>query len=68
MRRRDGNKPRRIERQEQAKARQATYDALSTEAKLVLASGRGTRQWNRLSDRYEAELEAKGKVGAVRLA
>jgi len=39
MKLRSRNKRRRVERQEQATARQATYDGLSLETKLVRADG-----------------------------
>jgi len=66
MRRREQNKRRRIERQEEATARQATYDAMSIAAKVALTVNRpggSHREFARLFPHIGAE-----SIGAVRLA
>lgn len=63
MRRRDGNKRRRVERQEQAAARQATYDALSLAEKIDRTNTRPG-----ISEREHLRLTDGEPVGGVRLA
>lgn len=66
MRQRDRNKKRRVERQEQATARQATYDAMTTVEKFNRPGLRPGREFDRLLGILNADTEAS--VGAVRLA
>lgn len=59
MRRRDGNKRRRVERQEQAATRQTIHDGRSDYAKWTRAVARGgSREIARLAERI-------GKDGAI---
>ena len=62
MRQRDRNKRRRVERQDEAAARQATYDALEPADKVLRAMTRGG------SIRELARLAENGDLGGVRLA
>lgn len=66
MRRRDGNKKRRVERQEQATERQATYAAMTTVEKFNRADV-GTREFGRLLTILNADTDAALAIGAVRL-
>jgi hypothetical protein len=65
MRERDRNKKRRIERQEEATARQATYDAMTTVQRFN-RPGIGAREYDRLLAILNADTNAA--IGAVRLA
>lgn len=67
MRQRFRNKKRRIERQEEATARQATYDALSLVQKIERArAGGGKRELERL---FGSDLDIDlAPIGGVRLA
>jgi len=64
MRRRDGNRKRRIERQDEAAARQLRYDALTPDEKVIQAS---LRPGNSLRELRRFDLEAE-PIGGVRLA
>lgn len=68
MRRRDGNKKRRVERQEQAVERQATYDAMSLGARLARAESRSGAGMTRELAWLYARLPHGESIGAVRLA
>jgi hypothetical protein len=72
MRGRDGNKRRRVERQEQATARQATYDGLSLADRVERHARRGgIQEGGRLAAEAFKLLGAAAegaKIGAVRLA
>ena len=72
MRRRDGNKRRRVERQDEAKARQASYDALTITQKIVRAKTRLDlpKRTSRELVRLYRHLDAEGiePIGGVRLA
>ena len=65
MRRRDGNKRRRVERQEQAVERQASYDALDLKDRIARAQARGGRR--ELARFFGPDLEPEA-IGGVRLA
>lgn len=66
MRRRDANRPRRVERQEQATARQATYDAMTTVEKFNRPGLRPGREFDRLLATLNEDTERA--IGATRLA
>ena len=61
MRRRNGNKRRRVERQEQARERQAAYDALTPEERDIRESIYRDSMTLR-------ELAERGRIAAVKLA
>ena len=68
MRRRDGDKKRRVERQEQAVERRARYDALTNEQRIARIVGRPG--WSeREAARLGATINFDGEsIGGVRLA
>ena len=67
MRLRDRNKRRRVERQDEATARQATYDGMTTVEKFNRPGLRPGREFDRLLATLNADTEARS-VGAMRLA
>lgn len=70
MRRRDGNKRRRVERQDEAAARQVAYDGLTLTQRIVIARTArkpGSLPGRELTRLY-TKLDAGASIAAVRLA